>query len=84
MTTRETCSVADVACFSQLITVQKLRMCWRAFGARPLKRVMQRRILDALATEILKGALREGDTVVARAREKGGDELAFDVKHRKQ
>ena len=36
-----------------------------AFGARPLKRVIQRRILDALATEILKGNILKGDQVRA-------------------
>jgi ATP-dependent Clp protease ATP-binding subunit ClpB len=35
------------------------------FGARPLKRVIQRRVQDPLATELLEGALVPGDTVVA-------------------
>jgi ATP-dependent Clp protease ATP-binding subunit ClpA len=33
------------------------------FGARPLKRVMQRYITNALAEKILKGDITEGDTV---------------------
>jgi ATP-dependent Clp protease ATP-binding subunit ClpA len=33
------------------------------FGARPLKRVMQRYITNALAEKILKGDIAEGDTV---------------------
>jgi ATP-dependent Clp protease ATP-binding subunit ClpB len=33
------------------------------FGARPLKRVIQRRIEDPLAMEMLEGHFREGDTV---------------------
>ncbi|HVH65504.1 MAG TPA: AAA family ATPase, partial [Candidatus Acidoferrum sp.] len=34
------------------------------YGARPLKRVLQRRIQDPLALAILDGKFREGDTVV--------------------
>ena len=35
-----------------------------AYGARPLRRVIQQKILDPLSMEILDGTLREGDTVV--------------------
>ncbi len=35
-----------------------------AYGARPLKRVIQRRIQDSLAMAILDGKFSEGDTVV--------------------
>jgi ATP-dependent Clp protease ATP-binding subunit ClpB len=34
------------------------------FGARPLKRTIQRRILDPLALEVLNGRIRDGDHVV--------------------
>ncbi len=34
------------------------------FGARPLKRCIQRRILDELSRRILEGSIREGDLVV--------------------
>ncbi len=34
-----------------------------AYGARPLKRVIQRDLLDRLAKELLGGEIREGDTV---------------------
>ena len=34
------------------------------YGARPLKRVIQREILDPLAMEMLKGRFREGAAVV--------------------
>ena len=34
-----------------------------AFGARPLKRVVQREIADALAVQLLDGSFGEGDTV---------------------
>jgi len=33
------------------------------YGARPLKRAIQRRILDPLAIKVLEGEFREGDTV---------------------
>ncbi|MEZ4430764.1 MAG: AAA family ATPase, partial [Nannocystaceae bacterium] len=36
-----------------------------AFGARPLKRLLQREVLDPLANEILSGRLRPGMTAVA-------------------
>jgi len=36
-----------------------------AFGARPLKRVIQREIGDRLATAILEGQVAEGDTITA-------------------
>jgi ATP-dependent Clp protease ATP-binding subunit ClpB len=38
-----------------------------AFGARPLKRVIQREIGDRVATTILEGKVGEGDTVVIDA-----------------
>ena len=41
-----------------------------AFGARPLKRVIQRELLDPLSMDILDGKFLEGDTV--HAREAGG------------
>ncbi len=39
------------------------------YGARPLKRVIQRSLLDPLSLEILAGRVHEGDTVSADARE---------------
>jgi ATP-dependent Clp protease ATP-binding subunit ClpB len=47
-----------------------------AFGARPLKRTLQRRILDPLALKILDGEVREGDHVSVDA---DGDQVAFKV-----
>ena len=38
-----------------------------AFGARPLRRTIQRRVLDPLAERLLKGEFGEGDTVVVDA-----------------
>jgi ATP-dependent Clp protease ATP-binding subunit ClpB len=35
------------------------------YGARPLKRVLQRRVLDPLALAVLQGQFKEGDTVHA-------------------
>ena len=35
-----------------------------AYGARPLKRVIQKRLVDKLALAMLEGRFGEGDTVV--------------------
>ena len=45
-----------------------------AFGARPLKRLIQREVGDTLATALLSGAYGEGDTVTVDA---DGDELVL-------
>jgi ATP-dependent Clp protease ATP-binding subunit ClpA len=34
------------------------------FGARPLKRLIQNKILDELALQIVEGKIKEGDKVV--------------------
>ncbi|MBX7233410.1 MAG: ATP-dependent chaperone ClpB [Caldilineales bacterium] len=47
-----------------------------AYGARPLKRVLQRRVQDPLALELLQGAIRDGDHVVA---DRKGDGIGFAV-----
>jgi ATP-dependent Clp protease ATP-binding subunit ClpB len=39
------------------------------YGARPLKRVIQRRLQDPIAMAILEGRIREGDTVDVGVRE---------------
>ncbi len=44
------------------------------YGARPLKRAIQRRVLDPLAMRVLQGDFREGDTVRIDA---SGGELQF-------
>ncbi len=44
------------------------------YGARPLKRTIQRRILDPLALQVLEGAFAEGDHVVV---DRGADGLVF-------
>jgi ATP-dependent Clp protease ATP-binding subunit ClpB len=41
------------------------------YGARPLKRAIQRHIQDALALKLLEGAFEEGDTVLVDAGPKG-------------
>ncbi len=46
------------------------------YGARPLKRVIQRRIQDPLALKILAGDVRDGDHVVVDFRD---GEFTFDV-----
>jgi ATP-dependent Clp protease ATP-binding subunit ClpB len=46
------------------------------YGARPLKRTIQRRVLDPLAIKVLEGEFREGDTV--RVDAQAGD-LTFET-----
>jgi ATP-dependent Clp protease ATP-binding subunit ClpB len=38
-----------------------------AFGARPLKRVLQREVADPIALMLLQGEFREGDTILVDA-----------------
>ena len=45
-----------------------------AYGARPLKRTIQRRVLDPLARDVLEGRFHEGDRVLIDA---DGDRIAF-------
>jgi ATP-dependent Clp protease ATP-binding subunit ClpB len=49
------------------------------YGARPLKRMIQRRVLDPLAMRVLEGEFREGDRVMVDVGDNG---LMFDVKDR--
>jgi ATP-dependent Clp protease ATP-binding subunit ClpB len=44
------------------------------YGARPLKRVIQKRLVDQLALKLLEGEFREGDTVQVDA---AAGELTF-------
>jgi ATP-dependent Clp protease ATP-binding subunit ClpB len=46
------------------------------YGARPLKRVLQRRIVDPLALRLIEGDVRDGDHVVVDAY---AGQLTFDV-----
>jgi ATP-dependent Clp protease ATP-binding subunit ClpB len=46
-----------------------------SYGARPLKRTIQRRVLDPLALRVLEGDFAEGDTVVVDA---SGEALTFE------
>jgi ATP-dependent Clp protease ATP-binding subunit ClpB len=48
-----------------------------AFGARPLKRLIQRQVQDPLAMKLLSGEIAEGDRVVVDAE---GGELVFRVR----
>jgi ATP-dependent Clp protease ATP-binding subunit ClpB len=45
-----------------------------AYGARPLKRTLQRRIQDPMALQILQGEVSDGDHVVV---DRSGDHLVF-------
>jgi ATP-dependent Clp protease ATP-binding subunit ClpB len=40
-----------------------------AYGARPLKRAIQREVLDPLALKVLEGEFREGATVTVDAQD---------------
>jgi ATP-dependent Clp protease ATP-binding subunit ClpB len=46
------------------------------FGARPLKRVLQKEVADPIALDLLKGEYRDGDTILVDAKPDGG--LVFD------
>ncbi|MCJ7567115.1 MAG: ATP-dependent chaperone ClpB [Anaerolineales bacterium] len=46
------------------------------YGARPLKRVLQRRVIDPLASQVIQGEVRDGDHVLVDA---AGDEFNFVV-----
>ncbi len=48
-----------------------------AFGARPLKRVIQRRVVDVLARQILEGKIPENSEVVGDVEPRAPDELVF-------
>ena len=41
------------------------------YGARPLKRTIQRRVLDPLAMRVLEGEFREGDRIVVDVGDNG-------------
>ncbi|MDY6835853.1 MAG: ATP-dependent chaperone ClpB [Chloroflexota bacterium] len=45
-----------------------------SYGARPLKRTLQRRVLDPLAYQILDGAFTDGDTIIV---DRVGDDIVF-------
>jgi ATP-dependent Clp protease ATP-binding subunit ClpB len=49
-----------------------------AYGARPLKRVIQKSVQDPLAEKILQGEIRDGDVVKITG---GTDRLLFVPKH---
>ena len=48
------------------------------YGARPLKRALQRKLLDPLALRVLEGTFREGDTIAVDV---SGDDLSFAKGH---
>ena len=47
-----------------------------AYGARPLKRVIQQRVIDPLAMQVIQNEVRDGDYLFVDAKE---DELTFTV-----
>jgi ATP-dependent Clp protease ATP-binding subunit ClpB len=51
------------------------------YGARPLKRAIQKEILNPLSKEILGGTVKEGDTVLADMQ---GDKVVFSTKRSRE
>jgi ATP-dependent Clp protease ATP-binding subunit ClpB len=49
-----------------------------AFGARPLKRVLQKEIIDPLAIRLLEGKFKPGDTVFVNMASNGKLELSLE------
>jgi ATP-dependent Clp protease ATP-binding subunit ClpB len=47
------------------------------FGARPLKRTIQKKILDALSLDILAGRFKEGDKIEVSVNKKDSEKLTF-------
>ena len=65
------------------ITLDEAARTWIAergydpmYGARPLKRVIQKQIQDPLARLILAGSIKDGETVIVTA-QVGADDLSF-------
>ncbi|WP_274475406.1 ATP-dependent Clp protease ATP-binding subunit [Mangrovimonas aestuarii] len=52
----------------------------KQYGARPLKRAIQKYVEDALAEEIIASKVQEGDTIVMDLDEKS-DELTVNIQH---
>ena len=46
------------------------------FGARPIKRAIQRELQDPLAIRLLSGEFKDGDTILADYDENAGDDTA--------
>jgi len=51
-----------------------------AFGARPLKRALQRLVLDPLAKKVIAGEIKEGAAVKVDSAKGDGDVLTFSAK----
>ncbi len=51
-----------------------------AFGARPLKRAIQRLVLDELATQVLSGEIPDGSSVLVDFDSAQSDKLSFTMK----
>jgi ATP-dependent Clp protease ATP-binding subunit ClpB len=49
------------------------------FGARPLKRTIQKQILDALSLEILSGKFKDGDKIKVDVEKRTGSKLVFQL-----
>ena len=57
----------------------KPQQIWTRYGARPLKRAIQKYIEDALAEEIITSKIHEGD-IISMDIEKDATELSIKIK----
>ena len=55
----------------------------KQYGARPLKRAIQKYVEDALAEEIIKSHVQEGDVITIDL-EKDASELSIKIKHQEK
>ena len=50
-----------------------------AYGARPLKRVIQKYVLNPLATGILDGSIKAGNVVIMKQENEMAENLTYDI-----
>ncbi len=53
------------------------------YGARPLRRAIQRRIEDSFSTQLLEGKFKAGDKILADVGEGEDDEVVYSIKGKK-
>ena len=72
---KERMTLAITPAAKQMLTVGGLDP---VFGARPLKRLVQREVVDAIAAAIIDGTVREGDQVTVDVDKDGGFTVVCD------
>ena len=73
--TKERMTLAITPAAKQMLAVGGLDP---VFGARPLKRLVQREVVDAIAAAIIDGTVREGDQVTVDVDKDGGFTVVCD------